>query len=71
MGIPWDGMDGTGINCHEMGWNGTEKYVPWTSPSNQKVSNTDSRLSSFSHSKSRNRRQAVLVCSDTKRRLSY
>ena len=27
MGISWDGV---GINCYEMGWDGTEKYVPWT-----------------------------------------
>ena len=25
------GWDGTGINCYGMGWDGTEKYVPWTS----------------------------------------
>ena len=33
MGIPWDGMgwDGTGMNCYGMGWDGKEKYVPWTS----------------------------------------
>ena len=31
MGIPWDGKDGTGMNCYGMGWDGTEKYVPWTS----------------------------------------
>ena len=23
--------DGTGINCYGMRWDGTEKYVPWTS----------------------------------------
>ena len=28
MGIPWDG---TGMNCYGMGWDGTEKYVSWTS----------------------------------------
>ena len=28
MGIPWDGID---IICCGMGWDGTEKYVPWTS----------------------------------------
>ena len=28
MGISWDG---TGMNCHGMGWDGTEKHVPWTS----------------------------------------
>ena len=28
MGIPWDG---TGMNCYGIGWDGTEKYVPWTS----------------------------------------
>ena len=26
------GWDGTGMNCYGMGWDGTEKYVPWTSP---------------------------------------
>ena len=25
------GWDGTGMNCYGMGWDGTEKYVPWTS----------------------------------------
>ena len=25
------GWDGTGINCYGMEWDGTEKYVPWTS----------------------------------------
>ena len=32
MGIPWNGM---GWDRHELLWNGmdgTEKYVPWTSP---------------------------------------
>ena len=28
MGIPWDGM---GLAWTAMEWNGTEKYVPWTS----------------------------------------
>ena len=27
MVIPWDGI---GINCYGIGWDGTEKYVPWT-----------------------------------------
>ena len=26
----WDGM-GQALNCYGMGWDGTEKYVPWTS----------------------------------------
>ena len=25
------GWDGTAMNCYGMGWDGTEKYVPWTS----------------------------------------
>ena len=25
------GWDETGMNCYGMGWEGTEKYVPWTS----------------------------------------
>ena len=25
------GWDGTGMNCYGMGWDGTEKIVPWTS----------------------------------------
>ena len=25
------GWDGTGMNCNGMGWDRTEKYVPWTS----------------------------------------
>ena len=28
MGIPWDGM---GWDRHKLLWDGTEKYVPWTS----------------------------------------
>ena len=28
MGIPRDGII---INCYGMEWDGTEKYVPWTS----------------------------------------
>ena len=24
------GWDGTGMNCYGMGWDGKEKYVPWT-----------------------------------------
>ena len=31
MGIPWDGMGWVGIICCGMGWDGTEKHVPWTS----------------------------------------
>ena len=31
MGIPWDGMGWVGIICCGMGWDGTEKYVQWTS----------------------------------------
>jgi len=27
MGIPWDEA---GINCYEVRWDGTYKYVPWT-----------------------------------------
>ena len=25
------GWDGTGMNCYGIGWDGTEKNVPWTS----------------------------------------
>ena len=28
------GWDGTAMNCYGMGWDGTEKYVPWTSLDN-------------------------------------
>ena len=25
------GWDGIGMNCYGKGWDGTEKYLPWTS----------------------------------------
>ena len=31
MGIPWDGTGWDGMGRHNLLWDGTEKYVPWTS----------------------------------------